>query len=241
MVKATLMRDPARKPSMYTLHYAPDNASLIIRIVLEQARIPYTTALVNRQTREQDSPAYRALNPVGVIPTLVTPQGPLSETGAILLWLGDTHALAPAPSSPLRLPFLKWLFFTANTAHPDMRQLFYPYRFVGDTGRDSHFALNIARIRSNFALLEDAALAHPGLFTATGLLLPYVAALQRWAHLYPASSPRWFRLSDTPTLARLAAALEATPAAQSVAAAEGLGATAFTAPSLPAPPEGTAL
>ncbi|MGL4320377.1 MAG: glutathione S-transferase family protein [Paracoccaceae bacterium] len=226
---------------MYTLHYAPDNASLIIRIVLEQAQIPYTTALVNRRLNAQDSPSYRALNPVGVIPTLVTPQGPLSETGAILLWLGDTHALAPAPSSPLRLPYLKWLFFMANTAHPDMRQLFYPDRFVGDAGRDSHFALNIARIRTNFALLEDAALAHPSLFSPTGLLLPYVAAMQRWAHLYPIHAPRWFHLSDTPTLACLSAALEATPATQKVAAAEGLGPTLFSAPAQPDPPEGTAL
>jgi glutathione S-transferase len=229
------------KASMYTLHYAPDNASLIIRIVLEMAGIPYTTTLVNRATQEQTSAAYRALNPAGLIPTLITPHGPLSETGAILLLLGDQHALAPAPDSPLRLPYLKWLFYIANTAHPDMRQLFYPSRFTGDEGRASHFALNTARINANFALLEQAALNHASLFAPTGLLLPYTAALQRWAHLYPTAAARWFRLSDTPTLARLAAALESTPATQRAALAEGLGPTPFTAPALPRPPEGSAL
>jgi glutathione S-transferase len=226
---------------MYTLHYAPDNASLIIRIVLEHARIPYTTSLVNRALRAQDSPAYRALNPVGLIPTLVTPHGPLSETGAILLWLGDTHALAPAPDSHLRLPYLKWLFFLANTAHADMRQLFYPQLFVHDDGRPGHFALTKARITANFALLDQAAQNHPSLFQPDGLLLPYTAALQRWAQLYPTTAPRWFRLSDTPTLAQLAASLETTSATQRAATAEGLGAHPFTAPALPSPPEGSAL
>ncbi|MFM7445863.1 MAG: glutathione S-transferase N-terminal domain-containing protein, partial [Tabrizicola sp.] len=82
---------------MYTLHYAPDNASLIIRLVLDGAGIPYRTALVDRKRRQQDSPAYRALNPTGLIPTLETPQGAISETGAILQWLADTHRLAPDP------------------------------------------------------------------------------------------------------------------------------------------------
>jgi glutathione S-transferase len=225
---------------MYTLHYAPDNASLIIRIVLEEAGIPYQTVLVDRSTREQDSPTYRALNPVGLIPALITPHGPVSETGAILLWLGDTHGLCPKADDPARQPFLKWLFFIANTAHPDMRQLFYPHRFVGDEGRTSHFALTCARINANFALLDAAAQTYPALFAPDGLLLPYVAALQRWAHLYPATGPRWFRLSDTPTLARLAADLESTAPAQKAAGAEGLGPKLFTAPALPHPPEGSA-
>ena len=54
-----------------TLHYAPDNASLIIRIILEELKLPYTAILVDRAKDEQDSEAYRALNPAGLIPTCV--------------------------------------------------------------------------------------------------------------------------------------------------------------------------
>ena len=113
---------------MYRLHYAPDNASLIIRLVLDGAGIPYRTVLVDRAARQQDSPAYRALNPTGLIPTLETPVGPISETGAILLWLADTHHLGPGPADPDRPAFLKWLFFLSNTAHADLRQIFYPHQ-----------------------------------------------------------------------------------------------------------------
>ena len=75
----------------YILHYAPDNASLIIRLALEHAQVPYRDVLVDRAAVAQRSAEYLALNPNGLIPVLETPEGPLFETGAILLWLADTH------------------------------------------------------------------------------------------------------------------------------------------------------
>ena len=91
--------------SPYRLHYAPDNASLIVRLALEELGRPYETVLVDRRAKAQRSPAYLALNPAGRIPTLETPDGPISETGAILLWLADRHgALAPAAGDPARGP-----------------------------------------------------------------------------------------------------------------------------------------
>ncbi len=226
---------------MYTLHYAPDNASLIIRLVLDTAGIAYQTTLVDRAVRAQDSAAYRRLNPAGLIPTLETPHGAISETGAILLWLGDTHHLAPPSDHPTHLPFLQWLFFLANTVHADLRQLFYPQLYVPTDATPGHHALLSARMIRHFTLLDSAAADHPGLFTAQGLLLPYTAALMRWSALYPANAPRWFSLSTYPTLAVLLAHLDATPAARTVAMAEGLGPLPFSAPILPRPPEGTAL
>ena len=138
---------------MYVLHYAPDNASLIVRLALEEAGLPYRSALVDRAARAQDSAAYRALNPTGLIPTLATPQGPISETAAILLWLSEAHpeaGLAPRPGSPLRLPFLKWLFFLSNTAHADLRQVFYPTKYVAPDAISGHAALAHARMWQHF-------------------------------------------------------------------------------------------
>ena len=89
---------------MYVLHYAPDNASLIVRLALEEMGIAYRTVLVDRSRNEQRSAAYLRVNPTGLIPALETPEGPMWETGAILLWLSETHgALAPAPRCP-RIP-----------------------------------------------------------------------------------------------------------------------------------------
>ncbi|MDM7932051.1 glutathione S-transferase family protein [Tabrizicola sp.] len=226
---------------MYRLHYAPDNASLIIRLVLDGAGIPYRTALVDRARRQQDSQDYRALNPTGLIPTLETPVGPISETGAILLWLSDTHNLGPALGSPDRSIFLRWLFFLSNTAHADLRQIFYPHQYCPAEAQAGHFEIMINRMQQHFGLLDDAARGHPGLFAAARPLGAYVLALTRWAALYPVEAPRWFDLADFPTLATLARAQEARVETPVIARAEGLGAHPFTAPEQPNPPEGSVL
>lgn len=225
----------------YTLHYAPDNASLIVRLALEELGLPYRTALVDRRVRAQKQPAYLALNPTGLIPVLETPQGPISETAAVLLWLSETHgALAPQPGSPDRAAFLKWLFFASNSLHADLRMIFYPDQYAPG-GEPALLAGLTARMQRHYALLEDLC-GQVGWFGGAepSVLDFYVAVTMRWADLY-GPGPRWFRLSDRPKLAAMAARLEERPSVRKAAEAEGLGAHPFTAPEPCAPPEGSAL
>jgi glutathione S-transferase len=226
---------------MYTLHYAPDNASLIIRLVLDGAGIPYRTVLVDRSTRQQDGPAYRALNPTGLIPTLETPKGPISETGAILLWLTDAHQLGPAATDAGRPAFLKWLFFLSNTAHAELRQIFYPYQYAPADGHAAHLEIMSTRMQRHFALIDTAAAGLPNLFAPARPLGVYAVVLTRWAALYPVTGPRWLDLADYPTLKALAVAQEARVETPVVARAEGLGRHPFTRPEQPNPPEGSVL
>lgn len=228
---------------MYELYYAPDNASLILRLVLEEAGLLYRACLVDRSIRQQDSEGYRALNPTGLIPTLVTPQGPISETAACLLWLSEAHpeaGLAPKPGAKNRQIFLKWLFFLSNTLHADLRQLFYPTQYVPEFAVQDHAALLSARLLRHFGLLESAAQQTPALFAAPSLLGAYTAALMRWPMLYPKDGARWFRIHDFPALHAMALTLEQRPATLAAAKAEGLGPTPFTAPQYACPPEGSA-
>ena len=217
---------------MYILHYAPDTAATIIRLVLEDAGLPYRLALVDKSQRTQDSAAYRRLNPTGLIPVLETPDGPIFETAAILLWLSDRHGLGPAPTAPDRGAFLKWLFFLSNTAHADLRQLFYPDQYVPATATAGHHALLSARMKRHFALLNQAALDQQELFAPPSVLTVYIAVLMRWAVLYPAGQIQWFHLADTPDLARHLAELDHLPAAGRVSTAEDLGPAPFSAPRL---------
>lgn len=223
---------------MYKLHYAPDNASLIVRLVLDGAGIPYRTVLVDRSTRQQDSAAYRAMNPSGLIPVLETPQGPIAETGAILLWLTDTHHLGPLPAEADRQIFLQWLFFLSNTAHADLRTIFYPHQYAPADGHAAHHEIMSARMLRHFGLIDAAARQHPRLFAAAKPLGAYALALTRWSALYPVDAPRWMKLPAFPALEALAHAQEARVETPVIARAEGLGAHPFTRPEQPNPPEG---
>lgn len=230
----------------YRLHYAPDNASLVIRLALEELGAPYTTVLVDRRARAQKSPSHLALNPAGLIPVLETPDGPVFETGAILLWLADRHgALAPAPQDPARGALLKWLFFLSNTLHPAMRMIFYPDQYAGadadaQARLRAHMQTEAAR---HLDTLEAAAKVHPTLFSGVNptLLGLYLGPALRWLALYPAGETGWFDLARWPLLRSIAQAVETRDSAQAAARAEGLGARPFSAPMPADPPEGAAL
>lgn len=230
----------------YRLHYAPDNASLIIRLVLEELGLPYQTLLVDRRRDAQNSAEYRALNPNGLIPVLETPDGPVFETAAILLWLSERHnAMAPQPGSGDRAPFLKWLFFASNTLHADLRMLFYPEKYIGADKADQAQLQKVLRQRLHVHLtnLDQAAAGRPSWLGAPqpSVLDYYLACQMRWMALYPAQADKsWFVMAHYPSLQRICAALEHRPAVAVAREAEGLGATPFTSPAYANPPEGSA-
>lgn len=229
----------------YRLHYAPDNASLIVRLALEELGAPYETVLVDRAARAHKSAAYLALNPAGLIPVLETPDGPIFETGAILLWLADRHgALVPPADSPERAGFLKWLFFVSNTLHPAMRMIFYPDQYAGDDpaaqwalGR--HMRGEAARHLDKLEALAGRAPGRIGGARPSALDF-YIACLLRWMALYPRGGSGWFGIGAWPGLRAVAARLESRSSVARAAAAEGLGETPFTAPRHAMPPEGSA-
>jgi glutathione S-transferase len=214
------------------LHYAPDNASLCIRLALEELGLPYATVLVDRAVRAQKSPAYLALNPNGLIPVLETADGPLFETGAILLWLADTYGgLMPGPTDPGRGAALKWLFWLSNTLHATERMLFYPGQYTngGPVMERAILTRTKARLTDQFAILAQAQDADWLDSDVPSALACYLAPLLRWPVFY-GDEPGWLDLSQWPRLLIFAQRFEQRPAAVTAAQAEGLGPTPFSAP-----------
>jgi glutathione S-transferase len=218
-----------------TLFHCPDWASTIIRLALEEQGQPYTLRPLDWDAGDFDAPDFRAVNPLGLIPALVTPDGPMFETAAILLWLNATHGgLAPAPGDPARAAFLSWLLFTANTLHPTVMALIHPDRPAGPDAAPEAARLALERLHLQAGHLE--ALLHappPWLTPVQPALGHYLGILFRWAMILPEDPALHFTLAPFPRLTAMLAAHETTPAARRVAELDALGPTPYTAPVLP--------
>jgi maleylpyruvate isomerase len=87
----------------YTLHnYFRSSTSVRVRAALNLKGLSYDYVPLALLKGEQASADHLALNPSGLVPTLVTPEGPLPQSLAILEYLDETH-----PEPPL-LPGDAW-------------------------------------------------------------------------------------------------------------------------------------
>jgi len=217
-----------------TLYHTPDYASTIIRLALEELALPHTIAPLDPEAGDLASPAYRAVNPLGLMPAMMTPDGPIFETAAILLWLvHHTGRLGAGPTDPDRAAFLSWLFFTANTLHVTMMQLIHPHRAAGDAGIAAVEARAFAALNLQAGHLETLITTKaPRWLSAAepGVLGYYLGILLRWPAMMPEDPALRFDLRPFPALKAVLAAHEARPAALRVAEMDELGPTPFTNP-----------
>ena len=76
-----------------TLFTAPGTCALASHIALEESGLSYELRRLRFAANEQRAPDYLRINPKGRVPALVTPQGVLTETPAILAFIAQ---IAPA-------------------------------------------------------------------------------------------------------------------------------------------------
>jgi glutathione S-transferase len=217
---------------MYTLHAIPDFASLIVHLVLAELDVPHTLALHDMDKGDLQSPAYLAIHPFGKIPALETPDGPMFETGAILLYLAEKHgALAPLAGDPARAAFLSWFVFTNHNLHTAMMQLIHPYRPGGEAAAPLICPVAHDTLRAQLATLEAMVMRDRPVWLSPGtasILSLYLAVILRWTSAFAHDPALNIPVADYPALHAILTALEARPAVQRVAAIEGLGPTPFT-------------
>ena len=83
---------------MMILHHAwRSSASRRVRLCLEEKGLEYEGHHVDLEKMEHHSPEYLAINPLGVIPTLIHDGKPLHESGTICEYLDESF-----PDPPLR-------------------------------------------------------------------------------------------------------------------------------------------
>lgn len=217
---------------MYTLHAIPDFASLIVHLVLAELDAPHRLALHALDKTDLQTPAYLAIHPFGKIPGLETPDGPMFETGAILLYLAEKHGrLAPPAGDPARAAFLSWFIFANHNLHTTMMQLVHPYRPGGEAAAALIGPVAHETLRAHLATLNAMVTRDRPVWLSAdtpSILSLYLAVILRWTSVFAHDPALNIPVADYPALHAILASLESRPAVQRVAAIEGLGPTPFT-------------
>ena len=101
------------------LHYAPNTISIAVAIALDEAGLEHSRVAVDFKSGEQRQPDYLALNPKGRVPALETPQGVLTETGAIFEYLASRAPdLNLVPADPWAAAQMRSvMYYLASTMH----------------------------------------------------------------------------------------------------------------------------
>lgn len=109
------------------LHYAPRTRSFGALWLLEELGVPYRLESFDLASGRHKSPEHLAVNPMGKVPVVVDHGVPVSEFGAIVIYLGDRYPdakLAPAIDAAQRAAYLRWIFFGSAILEPALAEKF---------------------------------------------------------------------------------------------------------------------
>ena len=105
--------------SFELFHGMASTCSKKVRMCLAEKRIPYRSHLLDLQKFEQHRPDYLAINPNGVVPTLVHDGRSIIESSIIIDYIDDCQPEPPLkPSDPYeRAQMRLWIKFSDDVAY----------------------------------------------------------------------------------------------------------------------------
>jgi glutathione S-transferase len=194
---------------MYTLYYSPGSVSMLVHLVLIECGAEHALEPVDLQAKQQHGAAYLALNPNGVVPTLVVDGQPYGEAAALAMLLAERHpqaALVPAPEDAGRAGYLQWMLYLANTVQPAFRQWFYAGEYLPDDAATIKEAARM-RIEASWERVDAHLAAHGPYMLGTSFSVVdlFATMLMRWSRNMPRPATAW------PQLAALAERVRARP------------------------------
>jgi glutathione S-transferase len=87
-------------------------------LMMNQLRRDFSLTLIDVLKGEQKLPSFLAINPMGVVPYLVTDEGQgIGESNAMLWYLGDDSPLLP-PTKAEQAQAMQWMFFEQSKLEP---------------------------------------------------------------------------------------------------------------------------
>lgn len=187
--------------------------TLRVHWMLQELGLAYDAHLIGPRTGETRTDSFRRLNPKEKIPVLVDGALVLTESAAILTWLGDHHGrgtgLVPEPRTVERGRYDEWLSFLQMELDAHTLYVIRKHRDLATLYGEAPAAVEtaIAGFTKQVAVVDTALGRHPYLlgerFSAADILL--ISVLD-WAHAY--------QIDLAPVLAGYRARIRTRPAYQ---------------------------
>lgn len=182
---------------------------LRVRWALEEAGLPYRSRLL--EPGEQDTPAYRAVQPFGQVPVYEEDGRVLFESGAIVLHIGErSEALLPREPGA-RARATQWLIAALNSIEPHIMayavlDLFYADEEWARLRREGAKAFAQHRLGSLAKALGDKPFLDGETFTAGDLMMATVLRINPELVVDPALTAYLERCTARPAFQRALAA-----------------------------------
>lgn len=188
---------------MERILWGRNTSSNVMKVIwlLEELGLPYRRIDVGGAFGKTDTPEYRAMNPVGLVPTLQEGDFTLWESNAVLRYLAAGHAAGTAfwPTGlQARANIDRWMDAQQTVLNRPMSVVFWTLVRTPAEKRDAAgLAKGIEEASRAWGLIEAQLAHHPYL---TGEL-PSLADIPWGVHVH-----RWFSMEfDRPAMPRLRA------------------------------------
>ena len=186
---------------MLTLFYAHNTCSLASHIALEDSGAAYEAKRLNFAENDQRKPEFLALNPKGRVPALVTDQGILTETPAILVYIGQSFPkanLIPA-NDPFRLGQIQsFNSYLCSTVHPAHAHRVRGYRWSDDQAAQDSMKKKVPQnIGECFDLIENSYFKGPWVMGRDySIADPFLFTIARWLEADSVDPKRFPKVLD---------------------------------------------
>ena len=186
---------------MLTLFYATNTCSLASHIALEDSGASYEAKRLNFAEGDQRKPEYLDINPKGRVPALVTGQGILTETPAILAYIGQSFPkanLIPA-NDPFRLGQIQsFNSYLCSTVHPAHAHRVRGYRWSDDVAAQESMKKKVPQnIGECFDLIENSYFKGSWVMGADYTIAdPYLFTIAKWLEADGVDPKRFPKVND---------------------------------------------
>lgn len=165
------------------LYYLPGACPLASQIALEWSGLPYEAQKVSREEIKQ--PDYLAMNPQGVVPTLVDGDFVLTQSVAVLEYIAERAPQAELIPDDIqaRADVRRWLAFCNADIHKTFALIFGAMRYSDSPEAQQELASKASAMLTDLFAIADRQLQDKDWIAGRRSVAdPYLYTVLRWAH-----------------------------------------------------------